>query len=72
MAALVDAAREKFGTLVEGRKYCLRIPGLLGGEYCGSNLASAPLVELVRMSGSIAQQVKDLPDGAVVSLTLTD
>jgi hypothetical protein len=72
MAALVDAAREKFGTLVEGRKYCLRIPGLLGGEYGGSNLASAPLVELVRTSGSIAQQVRDLPDGAVISLTLTD
>lgn len=72
MQALVAAAREAVGPLHDGRKYCLRIPGLLGGEYGGSNLASAPIVDLIRMSGTIAKQVRDLPDGATVSLRLTD
>ena len=72
MRALVQLAHEKFGPLVEGKKYCLKIPRFLGGEYGGDNLAIAPLVELVRISGNIAKQTQDLPDGAKVRLRVVD
>jgi hypothetical protein len=72
MRALVQLAHAKCGPLVEGNKYCLKIPGFLGGEYGGDNLAIAALVELVRISGDIAKQTQDLPDGAKVSLRVVD
>ena len=72
MTALVSLANDKCGPLAEGRKYCLKIPGALGGEYGGDNLATAPLVELVRMSGDIARQINELPDGAQVKLRVVD
>ena len=40
MSALVEQANAVVGALTQGRKYCLKIPGVLGGEYGGSNLAS--------------------------------
>jgi hypothetical protein len=63
---LAAEARSRFGELAEGWKYCLKIPGVLGGEYGRENLATAPLVDLVRMSGDIAKQIRDLPDGTKV------
>lgn len=72
MRPLVEQAREKCGPLPEGRKYCLKIPGALGGEYGGDNLATITLVELIRASGHLAQQIKDLPDGAKVRLQVTE
>lgn len=72
MNALIDLAREKCGPLPKGKKYCLKIPGLLGGEYGGDNLAISPLVELVRISGEIAKQTNDLPDGAKIKLKVVD
>lgn len=72
MAALVEEAQTKVGPLDPGRKYCLKIPGLLGGEYGGSNLASISLVELIAVSGDIAFQIKDLPDGAQVRFRITE
>ncbi len=72
MHPLVEQAREKYGPLPEGRKYCLKIPAILGGEYGGNNLATISLAELIRASGHIAQQIKDLPAGAKVQLRVTD
>ena len=72
MTALVEEAQETVGPLEPGRKYCLKIPGVLGGEYGGSNLASLALGELIGVSGSIAFQIKDLPDGAQVQFRITD
>jgi hypothetical protein len=72
MRSLVEQAREKCGPLPEGRKYCLKIPGVLGGEYGGDNLATISLVDLIRASGHLAQQIKDLPDGAKIRLQITD
>src|SRR4051812_27121689 len=37
MRAFVDQARETCGPLAEGRKYCLQIPAILGGEYITDN-----------------------------------
>jgi hypothetical protein len=47
MSALVEEARNRFGSLEPGQKYCLKIPGVLGGEYGGDNLASISLVGLM-------------------------
>lgn len=70
--ALVEEARAKVGPLGQGRKYCLKIPGLLGGEYGGSNLASSSLVELIAASGDIAFQIKDLPDGTQIKFQIIE
>jgi hypothetical protein len=72
MNELVAQAKERLGPLRPGYKYCLKIPGLLGGEYGGGNLASIPIGELISASGHIARQVADLPDGAKVRLSIVD
>lgn len=71
MSGLVDQGLQRLGVLPEGRKYCLKIPGVMGGEYGGDNLATIGLQELVLVSGDIAQQIKDIPDGAQVRLKVT-
>lgn len=72
MRGLVDQAFQRFGTLASGRKYCFKIPGVLGGEYGGENLETISLGELIRTSGHIAQQIANLPDGALFKLSVTD
>ena len=72
MHALVGIAKEHLGPLTDGRKYCLAIPSVMGGEYDISNIKTVPLIELVRFSGDIANQIKDLPDGAQVQLKVVD
>ena len=72
MAALVLRAEQTLGPLRPGYRYCFKIPGVLGGDYGGENLATLPLVELIAASGHIAQQIQELPDGAQVRLVVTD
>ncbi len=72
MTALVEQAKESLGPLRPGYKYCLKIPGAVGGTYGGDNLASVPLHELVIASGHIAKEIKDLPDGAKIRLSVVD
>ena len=63
MSALVDYAYERLGVLPDGRKYCLKIPGVLGGEYGGDNVATIGLEELIGTSGHLAKQINRLPRG---------
>jgi hypothetical protein len=70
MREMVHVATTKFKVLEEGRKFCLKIPGALGGEYDESNIGTISLTELVRFSGDLALQLKDLPDGAHVKLNI--
>lgn len=72
MVNLVAAAKEQLGPLRPGYKYCLKIPGVLGGEYGGSNLATVPLKDLVAASGHMAREIQDLPNGAQIRLRVTD
>jgi hypothetical protein len=72
MTDLVQQARGRLGPLRPGFKYCLKIPGTLGGEYGGDNLATISLGGLVSASGHIAQQTERLPDGAQVKLSIVD
>ena len=63
MSALVDYAYGRLGVLPDGRKYCLKIPGVLGGEYGGDNVATIGLEELIGVSGHLAKQINRLPRG---------
>ncbi len=72
VAALVSLANEQCGPLIEGRKYCLKIPGILGGTYGSDNLATASQIDLVRMSGDIARQIEELPDRAHIKLRVVE
>ena len=72
MQALVDYAFKKLGALPKGRKYCLKIPGVLGGEYGGDNIATMSLNELIGFSGYVAKQIKDLPDGSKIKLKVVE
>ncbi|WP_459992789.1 T6SS immunity protein Tdi1 domain-containing protein [Methylosoma difficile] len=72
MVSLVAEAKDKFGPLRPGYKYCLKIPGVLGGEYGGGNLGVISVAELVSASGHIAKEIEGLPDGAQVQLTITE
>lgn len=72
MEELVNMAREQLGSLEPDKKYCLKIPGLLGGEYEADNLAMVSLAEIVNVSGSIAEQIRDLPPGSKVRLKVVD
>ena len=69
---LVDYASSKLGVLAEGRKYCLKIPSVLGGAYGEDNIGTIALEELVRASGHIAREIKDLPDGSKVKIKVVD
>lgn len=72
MSALVDQATQRLGALAAGRKFCLKIPGVLGGEYGGNNLGTISMEELIRFSGDIARQIASLPDGTPIKLSVVD
>lgn len=72
MSRLVEAAERALGTLSAGRKYCLVIPGALGGAYDVSNVKTVTLAELIRLSGDLASQIENLPDGTEINLKVVD
>ncbi|UOV05158.1 DUF1851 domain-containing protein [Pseudoxanthomonas mexicana] len=48
MTELAQQARERLGPLRPGFKFCLKIPGTLGGQYGGDNLATISLSGLIK------------------------
>ena len=68
MSGMVDAAIKSLGSLKEGYKFYLAIPGILNGEYKVSNIKAAPFVKIIKWSGELGYQVKDLQDGSEVEL----
>jgi hypothetical protein len=72
MDKLAALARTKVGKLDRTQCYCLKIPAVLGGKYDRDNIAVIDLCELIRSSGDMARQIKDLPDGGDVKLTISD
>jgi len=71
MVALCEEGRTRFGPLLPGRKYCLKIPAALGGGYDRNNLDTISLAELIGASGDMAKQIATLPDGTSVRLVVT-
>lgn len=73
MTRLVDEAERKFGgPQPDGRCFCLKIPGVLGGAYNLSNIGTISISEIIKFSGDIAQQIKDLPNGSKIKFQFVD
>lgn len=72
MSGLTTDAIATLGQLQSGRCFCLKMPAILGGEYAMSNIGEIGLEELVRFSGDVAFQVKDLPAGTKVRIKIVD
>ena len=72
MSKLVSEAKARLGEPGEGRCFCLKIPGVLGGEYSIDNIGHISLEELIRASGDIAQKIEGLPDGTQVEFKVVD
>lgn len=70
MLRLTREARSRLGHLAPGRKYCLKIPAPLGGEYGGENLGTIDFDELIGMSVDMAKQITDVPDGSSVKISV--
>lgn len=69
MTTIVALAVECVGPLSPGRKYCLKMSGVLGGQYAKENLASLSFVELIEFSGYLAQQIENFPDGTKINFS---
>lgn len=72
LPGLIKAAEAAYGPLGEGQVFYLVTPGILGGEYEVSNVKKISLEELLAVSGSMAEQIKDMPDGGVVAVKVVD
>ncbi len=72
LEALASEAEAKYGVLPEGSVFYLVTPGVLGGEYAVENVNALPLIELLALSGDLARQIKDIPDGGEVEMKVTD
>src|SRR5262249_11965527 len=72
MPRLVKLAQSSLGTPGPGRCYCLKVPAVIGGAYAVDNLGTIALSELIDVSGDVAFQIKDLPDGTRVEVRIVD
>ena len=72
LPSLVEAAEAAYGPLAAGQVFYLVTPGILGGESEVSNIKTLPLEELLAVSGDMAEQIKDMPDGGEVELKVVD
>ena len=72
MRTLVVQAYAKLGPLPEDRCYCLKIPDVLGGGYSVENMGTISRAEVLLVSGELAEQIKDMPDGTRVRISIVD
>ena len=69
---LVEKARAILGEPPEGSVINLKPEKLIEGDYSPENMWTWPLIELVHFTGSVAEQIKDLPDGSQIKLEIVD
>ena len=60
------------GPLAPGTRLIPRLPFVLGGAYAVENLIAADSVHGMLARADIAHQIKDLPDGATITLRVID
>lgn len=72
MRALVAQAFAKLGPLPPERCYCLKIPSVLGGAYSAENMGTISRAEVLLVSGELAEQIEDLPDGSKIKISIVD
>ena len=69
---LADDCRNSGKVLADGQCYAFTILPVLGGAYDADNVWIAPLSDWLPFTADIFAQIKDLPDGATVSLHVSD
>jgi type VI secretion system (T6SS) immunity protein Tdi1 len=72
MNRLVDVATAALGSPGVGRCFCLKVPGVLGGQYAAANIGTISIAELIAFAGDVATKIKDLPDGAKIEFKIVD
>lgn len=64
--------QEKHGSLEQGNRLVLKQPLVLGGKIVLENILCWNDVKAMRARGSLAEQIKDVPDGGQVVFKYTD
>jgi len=64
----VDQAEKAGIPLPQGHCYTYKVPPVLSGEYSINNLCTVEIGQNFAFLADIHQQIKDLPDGASVTL----
>lgn len=70
--ALVTEGYKRFGNPPEGSVFTIKPHAMIEGRYEPESLCVMPLDELIRFTGDVAQQIKDLPDGSQIQIEVTD
>ncbi len=69
MIAMLSQAQQSLGKLEGDEAFCLRVPGVLGGDYVGANVAKVQLDELVESAGVLGEHIEGQSDGAKIQLS---
>lgn len=72
MANLVALGEAKFGSLPPGRKFCLKMPAVLGGGYAVENLGTVSLDELFRSPETLRAKSRIYRMGRLFAWTYRD
>jgi hypothetical protein len=66
--ALVEQAEARLGPAGAECAYHWKVPHVLGGSFEPDNMAILPIEEILRFTGYLGEQLKDMPDGAPAEL----
>ncbi|BDP42706.1 hypothetical protein DAETH_26750 [Deinococcus aetherius] len=69
--SLAQAWQSQYGSLLQDHRLVPTQPFVLGGAFDMGNLKAVPAVEGMRFRGHLATQLRDLPNGAKIQLTIT-
>lgn len=70
--ALFAEGVKRFGEPPDGSVFTIKPHAMIEGRYDPENICIMPLEELIRFTGNVAQQIKDLPDGSQIQIEVTD
>lgn len=72
LLGLINEAENKFGVLNKGCCYGLIKPAVMGGAYDITNMKIFSTTEYLSLTGKMAEHIQSIPDGAFVSLSISD
>jgi hypothetical protein len=70
--SLAHAWQQKNGALKPGMRLVPKVPFVLGGEFRVENLVVMDAVKGMRARGSLARQIRELPDGARIQYVIEE
>ena len=72
LEGVADAALAALGPLREGQCYAFKTWPIMGGAFTPDNMYVATMTEWLGVSGEVGKQIKDLPNGATITLDIID